>query len=151
MSAPTTRNSAVIRRARKQDAAAIAGLAGQLGYPSTPAEIEKRLARVLPESSHALFVAEMPGGGIGGWLHVFGYHVLESDPRAEVSGLVVDANARGTGIGRMLMQSAEDWARQQGYTSVTLRSNIIRHEAHAFYRRLGYMIPKTQHVFRKDL
>ena len=151
MSAPAARNSAVTRRARKQDAAAIAGLAGQLGYPSTQEEIEKRLECVLPGSSHALFVAEMPGGGIGGWLHVFGYHVMESDPRAEVSGLVVDASARGTGIGRLLMQSAEDWARQQGYTSVTLRSNIIRHEAHAFYQRLGYKIPKTQHVFRKDL
>lgn len=151
MSAPTARNSAIIRRARKEDAAAIAGLAGQLGYPSTQQEIEKRLERVLPASGHALFVAEMPGGGIGGWLHVFGYNVVESDTRAEVAGLVVDANARGTGIGRLLMQSAEDWARQQGYTSVNLRSNIVRHEAHKFYQRLGYTIPKTQHTFRKDL
>ena len=151
MNAPAQKNSTVIRRARNEDAAAIADLAGQLGYPSTKEQIERRLERVLPDPAHALFVAEMQGGKIGGWLHVFGYHVLESDPRAEVAGLVVDAAQRGGGIGRLLMKQAEQWARENGYASVNLRSNIVRHEAHAFYQRIGYKIPKTQHVFRKDL
>ena len=151
MNAPASKSSAVVRRARKEDAAAIGGLTGQLGYPSTPEQIEKRLVRVLRDSEHVLFVAEMPGGRIGGWLHAFGYHVVESDPRAEVAGLVVDETQRGTGVGRLLMHSAEDWAREKGYTAVGLRSNIVRHAAHAFYQRIGYKIPKTQHVFQKDL
>jgi GNAT superfamily N-acetyltransferase len=151
MSAPARKNSAVVRGARRKDAAAIAVLAGQLGYPSTPEQIERRLARVLGETAHAVFVAEMTGGQVAGWLHVFGYHVVETDPRAEVAGLVVDAAQRGTGVGRMLMQSAEDWAREKGYAVVKLRSNIVRHAAHAFYKQLGYKIPKTQHVFEKEL
>lgn len=151
MNAHAPKTSAVVRRGRREDAAAIADLAGQLGYPSTPQQIEKRLERVLADSEHALFVAELPGGRMGGWLHAFGYHVLESDPRAEVAGLVVDETQRGMGVGRLLMQSAEDWARDKGYPAVKLRSNIVRHAAHAFYQRMGYKIPKTQHVFQKDL
>ncbi len=151
MNAPAPKSSAVVRRARKEDAAAIAALAGQLGYPSTREQIEKRLERVLADSEHAVFVAEMPGGRIGGWLHAFAYHVLESDARAEVAGLVVDESQRGTGVGRLLMQSAEDWAREKGFPAVGLRSNIVRHKAHGFYQRMGYRIPKTQHVFRKEL
>lgn len=151
MNAPAAKNSAIIRMARREDAAAIAALAGQLGYPSTREQIEKRLERVLADPEHAVFVAERQGGRIGGWLHAFSYHVLESDPRAEVAGLVVDEAQRGTGVGRLLMQSAEDWARNRGFPAVGLRSNIVRHAAHAFYRSIGYTIPKTQHVFRKEL
>lgn len=151
MNAPAPRSSAVVRRARKEDAAAIAELSGQLGYPSTKEQVERRLVHVLADSAHTLFVAEMTGGHIGGWLHVFGYHVVESDPRAEVGGLVVDEAQRGAGIGRLLMQNAENWAREKGYAAVGLRSNIVRHDAHAFYQRIGYKIPKTQHVFRKEL
>ena len=151
MNAPAPKSLAVVRRARKEDAAAIAGLAGQLGYPSTKEQVERRLERVLTDSEHALFVAEMPGERIGGWLHAFSYHVVESDPRVEVAGLVVDETQRGTGVGRLLMQSAEDWAREKSYTGVGLRSNIVRHAAHAFYQSIGYKIPKTQHVFRKEL
>ena len=151
MNAPRPQNSTLVRRARKEDAAAIAALAGQLGYPSTQEQVEKRLVRILTDSAHVLFVAESPGGRIGGWLQVFGYHVVESDARAEVAGLVVDETQRGSGIGRLLMQHAENWAREKGYAAVALRSNIIRHEAHAFYQRIGYTIPKTQHVFRKEL
>ena len=151
MNAPRPQNSTLVRRARKEDAAAIAALAGQLGYPSTQEQVEKRLVRILTDSAHVLFVAESSGGRIGGWLQVFGYHVVESDARAEVAGLVVDETQRGSGIGRLLMQHAENWAREKGYAAVALRSNIIRHEAHAFYQRIGYTIPKTQHVFRKEL
>lgn len=151
MNAPTQKNAVIIRRARKEDAAAIADLAGQLGYPSTREQVERRLERVLPDAAHAVFVAQAPGGKMAGWMHVFGYHVLEADPRAEVAGLVVDAAQRGGGVGRLLMQQAEQWAREKGYTAVNLRSNIVRHEAHAFYQRIGYEMPKTQHVFRKDV
>ena len=151
MNTPAQKHSSVIRRARIEDAAAIAELAGQLGYPSTKLQVEHRMERVLDDSTHALFVAELPGGKIGGWLQVFGYHVMESNPRAEVAGLVVDAALRGGGVGRLLMQQAEQWAHENKYAVVSLRSNIVRQDAHLFYQRIGYKISKTQHVFRKEL
>ena len=151
MNTPAQNYPPAIRRGRKEDAAAIAELSTQLGYPSTTQQIERRLERVIPDPAHALFVAELSEGKIGGWLHVFSYVVVESDPRAEVAGLVVDAKLRGSGIGRLLLQQAEHWAREKGYAVIGLRSNIVRHGAHAFYQKLGYEIPKTQHVFRKKI
>jgi len=55
----------------------------------------------------------------------------------------------GTSVGRLLMQQAEQWAREQGYSEVILRSNVIRARAHKFYESLGYTPIKSQKVFRK--
>ena len=85
------------------------------------------------------------------WLHVHAHHVVERDPRAEVGGLVVDEKYRDSGVGRLLMQQAEQWARKQGYSEVVLRSNVIRTRAHTFYESLGYTVTKTQKHFRKTL
>jgi GNAT superfamily N-acetyltransferase len=49
------------------------------------------------------------------------------------------------------MQQAERWARGTGCPSVTVRSNVLRTGAHAFYQRLGYRLVKKQKVFRKRL
>jgi GNAT superfamily N-acetyltransferase len=84
-------------------------------------------------------------------VHVFLCQLMESDPHAEIGGLVVDERRRGAGVGRLLLEQAETWARTQGCTSVRLRSNIIRKEAHQFYLKRGYTLVKTQHAFAKPL
>ena len=139
-----------VRSAEPADAERIAALATQLGYPSTPEQVAARLGRLLRDDDHAVFVAENLGLVVG-WVHVFEKHLLESDPEAEVGGLVVDENHRGTGAGKLLMQRAEEWSRARGLKSVYLRSNVIRKGAHAFYEELGYHVVKTQTAFRKLL
>jgi len=57
----------------------------------------------------------------------------------------------GTGVRRLLMQQAEQWARERGYREVVLRSNVIRTRARTFYESLGYTVTKTQNHFRKIL
>jgi hypothetical protein len=49
------------------------------------------------------------------------------------------------------MQHGEAWPARRGLKSVSLRSNIVRDEAHTFYERLGYERVKTQHAYRKHL
>ena len=136
---------------RREDASAIAVLAGQLGYPSTPEQVERRLAEVERHASAAALVAEGEDGRLVGWGHVYIVHGIESDAHAEVGGLVVDESARRSGVGRALMEAIERWAVAQGLREVALRSNVVRHYAHAFYRGLGYECPKTQHRFRKRI
>ena len=140
-----------LRRARVEDAGRLADLATQLSYPSTPEQIVARLARLLGEKEHAVFVAEHVSEGVIGWGHVYIHRGVEMDGRAELAGLVVDEGHRGTGVGQALMQAVESWAREQRCPSIGLRSNVIREQAHAFYRRLGYRQIKTQHAFRKEL
>jgi GNAT superfamily N-acetyltransferase len=69
----------------------------------------------------------------------------------ELRGLVVDEKHRGTGLGRALLRQAEQWAIDRKTPVVRLRCNVIRTGAHAFYRRLGYSLVKTQHAFRRQL
>jgi GNAT superfamily N-acetyltransferase len=139
-----------IREARPRDYARIAELAGQLGYPSSADEIAKRLDGMQHSNEHAVFVAQV-GSDLAGWLAVFVYRVVEADPRAEISGLVVDERYRSQRIGMHLLARAEDWARKNGCRAIGLRSNVIRDRAHAFYERHGYKHVKTQKSFRKDL
>ena len=139
-----------IRRARMSDAARIAELSGQLGYPATAREIAGRMKRIQPAAPHAVFVAESQELVIG-WLHVSVAPLLEVALRAEVNGLVVDEQQRSAGAGAQLLDAAERWARSRGCKSVSVRSNVIRERAHGFYERHGYEQYKTQKAFRKIL
>lgn len=140
-----------IRRAKTEDAARLAELTTQLGYPATAAELRKRLRQISPASQNAVFVAEVKEAGVIGWLHVTRQALLESDVRAEVNGLVVKEGHRSLGAGARLLAAAEDWARKHGCKGMSVRSNVIRERAHRFYERNGYEHYKTQKSFRKPL
>jgi GNAT superfamily N-acetyltransferase len=140
-----------IRRAKRNDAARIAELSGQLGYPAKPGEIVHRLRQIKPPSRHAVLVAESLEGRVIGWLHVSVEPLLETELRAEVNGLVVADDERSRGAGRLLLQAAEEWARKHGCKNMSVRSNVIRERAHQFYMRNGYEHYKTQKAFRKAI
>lgn len=139
-----------IRPAAAADRDALAALAGQLGYPSTPAAIGARWEALARLPDHAVLVAEA-GGRVVGWVHVGRRILLVSDPVVEVLGLVVDEACRGRGLGRALLAAAEAWARGRGESRVVLRSNVKREAAHAFYLGTGYTHEKSQKVFGKEL
>ncbi|HVS45273.1 MAG TPA: GNAT family N-acetyltransferase [Verrucomicrobiae bacterium] len=50
-----------------------------------------------------------------------------------------------------MLDRAERWARERGCPALSLRSNVIRERAHAFYERRGYTHKKSQHYFEKRL
>jgi GNAT superfamily N-acetyltransferase len=139
-----------LRRARKSDAARIAELSGELGYPATTQQIKARLAQLKPVAQHAVFLAEVDKLVIG-WIHVSVAPLLEVPRRAEVNGLVVADGRRSHGAGAKLLEVAEKWARTKGCKGMSVRSNVIRERAHAFYERHGYQHFKTQKAFRKPL
>jgi|SRR5271154_1064515 len=141
----------IVRRARSSDAQRIAKLSGELGYPSTPSLVLKRLRTLRPASQHAVFVAETKADGVVGWLHISISWLLESGARAEVNALVVSASQRSLGAGAQLLAAAEAWGKKQRCRTVNVRSNVIRDRAHKFYLRNGYEHYKTQKAFRKTL
>jgi GNAT superfamily N-acetyltransferase len=141
-----------VRKARRGDAERIAQLSGELGYPASAAQIATRMRQLKPASKHAVFVAESSGAGdVLGWLQVSLAHLLESDLRAEVNGLIVAEGQRSAGAGAKLLEAAEEWARRRGCLGMNVRSNVIRERAHKFYERHGYEHYKTQKAFRKTL
>src|SRR5215467_4128350 len=114
--------------------------------------MQQRLAKLLnhPRSGRVL-IAEASPGQIVGWLHVSVTPLLEVPLRAEVNGLIVDDRFRSAGAGAKLLAEAEEWAREKGCASMSVRSNVVRERAHAFYLREGYEHYKTQKAFRKAL
>jgi len=144
-------NDITVRPAKAADLSAIASLCGQLGYPSTAEDIERRLADTTGDPGAAVLVADSRHDGVVGWVHVRALRLITRDACAEIGGLVVDEARRGHGIGTRLMAAAEEWSRGQGLGTLRLRSNIIRDEAHAFYRRQGFVGSKTSLLFTKAL
>ncbi|WP_242112053.1 GNAT family N-acetyltransferase [Luteimonas aquatica] len=140
-----------IRAAVVADAAEIARLSAQLGYPAETAAFARRLAFLTGSPRHAVLVADGGDGRLQGFAGVEHRVMIEMGERVEIVGLVVDAQARRGGVGRALMAAAEQWAREAGVHEIFLGSNVVRPEAHAFYPSLGYARVKTQHSYLKRL
>jgi len=147
----TFQSAYAVRLAKPCDCNAMAGLAGQLGYDCTGEEVRERLRRMQDSSHYAVYVAELPGGQIAGWIGAYLFRSVETPSCAEINGLVVDQSIRSRGIGRRLLNTAEEWAQSIGCDTVSVRSNIKRNSAHRFYIGNGYQHVKTQKEFRKGL
>jgi ribosomal protein S18 acetylase RimI-like enzyme len=145
-----TLKNLLIREITGADAAAAALLSEALGYPVAEDAMRQRIESLAGRADHAVYVACL-GGEVVGWIDVGVTQHLQSEPRAEIGGLVVSSEARNAGIGRRLVQRAEEWARERRLESVVVRSQIAREGAHRFYLRHGYERTKTSAVFTKKL
>jgi GNAT superfamily N-acetyltransferase len=143
-------NAPLLRKALVEDAADIARLAGELGYATSVEAMHERLVVLAAHPDHCITVAEREGHLLG-WITVEHRRTLESGERVEIVGLVVDAQCRGSGVGRLLVQAAEQWAHQLGFDTLCVRSNVLRDASHPFYERMGYVRRKTQHYYVKPL
>jgi len=103
-----------LRNAFASDAARLAELSRQLGYPSTEAEIASRLAGLLTNDDHAVFVVE-EDGEVAAWIQVSLSRLVESPLSAEVGGLVVDERHRRRGFGPLLLGAGDAWAKERRF------------------------------------
>ena len=129
----------------------IATLVGELGYSASADDIKARLPLLLGSDRYLLAVATAADGGLLGLVNAEQRLNIESGTSFELTGLVVASSARRGGVGSALVAAAESWARARGATSMRVRSNVVRPEAHAFYARLGYGLQKTQHCYARSL
>jgi GNAT superfamily N-acetyltransferase len=139
-----------IRPVLLNDAATVAELSAQLGYPTTPEIMAARIQHLSASDDHAVFVASLDNNVVG-WIEVIISRHLHSGSYALISGLVVSDQHRGHGIGSRLCAHAEQWSHEHGQTLIRVRSQISREGAHRFYLREGYRQTKTSAAFQKKL
>jgi aminoglycoside 6'-N-acetyltransferase I len=105
-------------------------------------------------SSHVILVAPRPDGSLAGFAEVRLRSIVDgcsTSPVAFLEGWFVDPDMRRHGVGRALVQAAEDWARSRGcqeFGSDTEADNALSRAAH---RSLGFTEAPPTVNFRKRL
>ena len=131
--------SIAVRRARAGDAGEIRRLYAQLVSNPSLDVLPQRLAELEASADAALLVAAR-GDRLAGTVLVclcpdamFGRR-----PFAVVENIVVDAAARGQGVGAQLLHEVERFCLAADCSKIMLLSAAERSDAHAFLERLGY-------------
>ena len=87
----------------------------------------------------AIFIAEDDQGVALGFIHLqTGKDYYYKEAHGHIANIIVAPGGEGRGIGRILIEKGEEWARFQGFRWLTLSVFAQNLRAREFYERLGY-------------
>jgi GNAT superfamily N-acetyltransferase len=134
---PRARPEPKIRIAKPGDAVKLTKLIHYLGHEIDEKSVRKNI-KALARLKEEPLVATIDKKIVG----LCGVHktvtIHRDAPLGRITILVVAEEEQGRGLGRMLVDAAEQWCRKNGCKLVEVTSNDRRAEAHTFYRHLGY-------------
>ena len=147
----TNKNMKVaLRPMSENDAEDVSRLSMQLGYPISVEETRLSISAVC-NSVNDIGIVALYENRIMGWMQLTKTLRIESGTFGEITGLVVDEQHRGAGIGRQLIDFARSWCNENGYKALVVRCNIKREQSHKFYLSTGFKQTKEQKIFRLDM
>jgi len=138
-----------LRYASLKDVPAIVQLLEELGYKSEDKLIYDRILKI-KERNGQVIVAISESQEVLGCVHVFIDLRLAEGEIGEVVSLVVRNDERGQGIGKKLLDKAQNWIFRKGCYNVRVRANAVREQAHLFYQHQGFQEIKSQKVLQKS-
>lgn len=138
----------IIREAIIDDVKALKKLCSQLGYDASEEVIRSNLINLQKKPYSKVYVSSENEYVIG-YISFEKYETLYIQPGINITGLVVDTNYRGKGIGSELLKVAEQYANKHNLIFVRANSGIERESAHVFYRKNLYLNEKEQKRFIK--
>ncbi len=104
------------------------------------AEIVAKFIQEFDAKCERCWIAECDGKIIGSV-----FVVRQSDEVAKLRMLYVEPQTRGLGIGRRLVEECVRFARQTGYSRITLWTNDILTAARQIYQRAGFRLVAEEH------
>lgn len=93
-----------------------------------------------------VLLADRAGVVIGLSLFLYQFSGWRGEPGVYVQDLVVDRGARGTGVGRLLLQETARHAKRHGATHLRLSVETDNKHAIAFYRRNGMRLAHSEAI-----
>jgi DNA-binding MarR family transcriptional regulator/GNAT superfamily N-acetyltransferase len=119
-----------------------------ISFEALVAEITAQFIRGYDPAREHCWIAEMDGDPVGSIFLVKG-----TDGVAKLRLLLLEKKARGLGIGRALTEQCIRFARETGYTSITLWTQSILLAARGIYQRAGFrrIAEEPHHSFGVDL
>ena len=146
-----------VRALLPDDAQTWAALRARLWPSADPAELAAQSAAFVDgydtPTIAAVFIAEedaTPLGFLELALRSFS-DGCDSMPVPHVEGWYVEPFARGHGVGRALMQAAEDWARSHGFVELASDTEPWNEVSLAAHARFGFQETERLVKFRKVL
>jgi ribosomal protein S18 acetylase RimI-like enzyme len=106
------------------------------------------LLKIIQSESSHLLLAEKDDRYYGTLTLVM--YTIPTDTKARIEDVVVGEDARGRGIGRMLLERAVILAKELGANTVDLTSKPSREAANALYKKVGFK-PRKTNVYRYTL
>ena len=101
-----------------------------------------------------VWVAETAGGSLGGFIEVGWRNYAEkcaTTPVAYIEAWYVEPQLRRRGIGKALVQAAEDWARSRNFREIASDTELGNDLSVAAHQALGYEETERLVCFRKEL
>lgn len=133
----------IVREVRLEDAAAIAEVNREaLGYDFPLESTEDQLARIIKAPNVVLFVAV--DSDVLGYIQLSDYENTYHRPLKNLITLAISPRHQRRGVGRLLLQAGEEWARADGACGVRLVTGQNRVDARKFYAANGYEVRKEQ-------
>ena len=108
---------------------------------SNPPPSQADLNAIISSEASVLFIARV-NGKIAGALTLATFRI-PTGVRAWIEDVVVDADARGHGVGEALNMAAIAEARSRGAITVELTSRPSREAANRLYQRIGFVQRET--------
>jgi len=125
-------------------------------WPESPDDHAPELASFFAEKSPiaAVFVLDRSDGRLGGLLECGVRTYAEgcvTSPVGYIEGWWVDLDVRRQGLGTLLVSTAENWARAQGYTEIASDADLSNEVSQSAHLRLGYEEAQRLVCYRKRL
>ena len=119
-----------------------------ISFEALVAKIAAEFIEKFDPARERCWIAELDGAPVGSV-----FVVRKADAIAKLRLLIVDRQARGLGLGKRLVDECLRFAKQAGYSSMTLWTQSILTSARGIYQRAGFTLvaEEPHHSFGVDL
>lgn len=115
---------------------------------------EQEMELFLNDETKECFLAIADSGKTCGMVEVSLRNVVDgclTSPVGYIEGIFVDADHRGKGVARNLLEQAESWCRSKGCTEIATDAELDNTAAQQFHARMGFEETYRIVEFRKSL